>query len=314
MKRKKIKVSIFGFSVLFFVLFCAFASLYTFWKSPFGFFGCEVESDSCDVLRVHFLSVGSADSIVIEFSKKGCSSCYALVDAGDIGSHEVCDYLYKLNVKKINYAFLTHPHRDHLGQFPEVLGSFQVDMFVTNKNATNFEKYGITSKKLWEIVKEKGIPFKFVMSGARFLLGEVEIFVLGPVFDYGDAEKNLNDSSLVLSVRFKNRAFLLTGDATSKSERDLIENCKDCLQADLLKLGHHGGGGSTSSKFLRHVSPSVAVLCAGNQESVAKKGYLRALKYGVPVYKTCDGNVVVTTDGVSPLTIKTERASLRGAA
>lgn len=72
----------------------------------------SVENDKKDVygkLKVHYIDVGQADSILIE---QGSSSM--LIDAGNNEDTDtVKNYISEQGIKKLNYILGTHPHEDH---------------------------------------------------------------------------------------------------------------------------------------------------------------------------------------------------------
>jgi competence protein ComEC len=75
--------------------------------------------------------------------------------------------------------------------------------------------------------------------------------------------RGANDNSLVVRVRYGARAALLTGDAESLEERDLVARPGSALRADYLKAGHHGSRTSTSDALLDAVKPEWATLSCG---------------------------------------------------
>ena len=56
--------------------------------------------------------------------------------------------------------------------------------------------------------------------------------------------------------------FLFTGDLEEEGEQELIATYPN-LPVDVLKAGHHGSKGSSSSEFLAHISPQIALISAG---------------------------------------------------
>ena len=72
-------------------------------------------------LEIHFIDVGQGDATLIvgpEFT--------ILVDAGRHDRNDVVPYLRSVGVEKIDLLVGTHPHSDHIGQFPQVLAAFPV--------------------------------------------------------------------------------------------------------------------------------------------------------------------------------------------
>ena len=78
--------------------------------------------------------------------------------------------------------------------------------------------------------------------------------------DFSDS----NNSSSVISFKINSKKFLFTGDIDSSVEKRLIEENKD-LNADILKVSHHGSKYSTSNEFLDAVNPDVAVISVGEK-------------------------------------------------
>lgn len=81
--------------------------------------------------RVKILDVGDADAIIIEYKEKTTSSWITvLIDAGNVGDGDkIKEYLKKTNGKHvINYAFCTHPDKDHKGGFFELLDDESVEI------------------------------------------------------------------------------------------------------------------------------------------------------------------------------------------
>lgn len=92
--------------------------------------------------------------------------------------------------------------------------------------------------------------------------GDVEVRVLSPIKG-ADYQDNLNDMSVVIKVTYGETSLLLTGDAESYAEELMIASEKELLQADVLKIGHHGSSTSSSQAFLDAVQPKAVVISLG---------------------------------------------------
>jgi competence protein ComEC len=109
-----------------------------------------------------------------------------------------------------------------------------------------------------------------------------------------------NDGSIVLRLQYGRTAFLLTGDAEQEAEARMI-GAGLSLQADVLKVGHHGGSRSTSAPFVAAVNPGLAVIQvgAGNRFGHPDAQVLDRLR-GIRLLRTDqDGRVEVVVDGQS---------------
>ena len=90
------------------------------------------------------------------------------------------------------------------------------------------------------------------------------------------------------------------GDATDKVEKILINEGKD-LKSDVLKVGHHGSQYSSTSAFLKQVSPKYAVIQVGEdnvyehpkQITIDKLEKIKTFTYRTDKH----GTIILTSDG-----------------
>jgi competence protein ComEC len=78
-----------------------------------------------------------------------------------------------------------------------------------------------------------------------------------------DSAPSANDDSLVLRVGHGRHAALFVGDAERWAEQRLLATRGDALDADFLKVGHHGSRTSSSAEFLARVTPGIATISCG---------------------------------------------------
>ena len=80
----------------------------------------------------------------------------------------------------------------------------------------------------------------------------------------GDGQtSNLNNESIVLKIVYGTTSILMMGDAEEAVERELISEYGSFLDADVIKIGHHGSSTSSSSAFIGVMAPEQGVLCVG---------------------------------------------------
>lgn len=120
----------------------------------------------------------------------------------------------------------------------------------------------------------------------------------------------MNNTSLVLMLHYGSFKMLLTGDAEAPVEDALQQKYGTALQADVLKVGHHGSKTSSIWKFTEKVKPKYALISCGDF-SIYKhpnKNVVGSLTHlGAKVLTTHDhGTLTVTTDGKS-FDVLTER-------
>lgn len=157
-----------------------------------------------------------------------------------------------------------------------------------------------------EAIAEKGVKVRKAEVGLSFDFDDVKIKVLGPVAEYED----LNDMSVVLRVEYKENSFLFMGDAETSAEKGLLMQNEEALDADVLKVGHHGSKTSTSAKFLEAVDPRYGVICVGEGNSYGHPtpAIIKRLQdAGVVIYRTDEsGSIVFYADG-NTISVKCEK-------
>jgi len=109
-----------------------------------------------------------------------------------------------------------------------------------------------------------------------------------------------NNDSLALRITYGAHSLMLTGDMEAPMERLLLADGRP-LRADVLKVGHHGSKTSTSNDFLDAVSPSVALISAGFENSFGHPHatvIARLLERHSAIFRTDqDGLITVRSDG-----------------
>ncbi len=242
-----------------------------------------------NVIEVHFIDVGQGDSILIEAGDSAM-----LIDAGENNKGtSVIDYLAAQNIKDLDYVIGTHPHSDHIGGLDTVLSTLPVDTLIMPK-ATHTTK---TYEDVLDIIAEKGLTITKPVVGGEYRLGSASFVIIAP---NSSSYEELNEYSIVIKLTHEDNSFLLTGDAGSLSEEEMLASGID-LSADLLKLGHHGSAYSSTERFLDAVTPTYAIACVGidNEYGHPHPDTLSAIDTrNIMFYRTDkQGTVVFTSDG-----------------
>ncbi len=240
-------------------------------------------------LKVHFLDVGQADSILVQLP----NNQNMLIDAGNNDDGDkIINYLNKAGVKQIDYLVGTHPHEDHIGGMDTVIKNCTIGR-VYMPRVTNTTR---TYEDALTAVKGKGLKITTAKAGLKIVDdGSVQAVMLAP---YSSEYEDLNNYSAVIKLTFGEVSFLFTGDTGEQSEAEILVGGIS-PQADVFKVGHHGSHSSTSAAFLQAVKPEYAVICigAGNDYGHPHKETLTRLQ-GIKVFRTdLDGTVVFATDG-----------------
>jgi competence protein ComEC len=254
-------------------------------------------------LHVVFFDVGQGEAIFIETPQghqiliDGGSSKKILTKLG--GEMPFWD-------RSLDLVILSHPEKDHLGGLNYVLRRYKVKNILWNgveKDTKIFEYWKENLDK--EKRKEKAREI-LAQRGQKIRAGNVQILVLYPFESLaGKKYQNSNDTSVIARLIFGKNSFLFTGDATKKTENQLIrENSllnSFKLASQVLKIGHHGSKTSTSKEFLKEVSPEVAVISCGrnNPYGHPHQEVLRNLQdFGIKILTTSQkGDIKIVSDG-----------------
>ncbi|MFT9846277.1 ComEC/Rec2 family competence protein [Aneurinibacillus sp. REN35] len=210
-------------------------------------------SHTAGELEVHYLDIGQGDSIYI----KTPAGEDILIDGGkNAAGKRVVNALKSYGVEDIEMLISTHPDSDHVGGLDDVLKAFPVKAVYAPKVAHTTETY----MDFLQAVKAEGVRITSAKAGVILPLQDVTAAFVGPVKEY--ASTDLNDWSAVLHLTYGTTSFLFTGDAEIKAEKNMVAT-KQPIQADVIKVGHHGARTSTSAVFIKAVQPTYAIISVG---------------------------------------------------
>jgi competence protein ComEC len=256
-------------------------------------------------LSAYFLDVGQGDAELLVFGNRTI-----LIDAGETeqGDRVVAD-LQELGVTRIDLLVATHPHSDHIGGMRKVLETFSVGQVLDAGVPSTSPIY----EHLLEEIEKEGIPYRVAEQGQTIDLDpSLRILVLSPVKER--LSDDPNENSVVLRISYGTISFLFTGDMGGGAE-DALTKTGYPLDAQILKVGHHGSEYSTSKEFLARVHPEVAIIEVGKDNPYGhphQQTLQRLADTGATVYRTDrDGTILVRSDGTFySVTTRTSGAQL----
>lgn len=240
-------------------------------------------------LEIHFIDVGQADCILIQTDVHSM-----LIDAGNNNDGNfIAEYIKLQGVDNLEYVIGTHPHEDHIGGLAKIINSFEIDKIIMPKASTTTK----TFENLLSTIIEKGMKVTTPVAGTKYPLGDAEFTILAP---NSESYKDLNNYSVVIKLQYGSTSFLFTGDANKLSESEMINKGFN-LEADMLKVGHHGSKTATSDQFLNEVNPKYAIISVGkdNKYGLPNNEVIQKINdLGCQIYRTDEiGTLIVKSDG-----------------
>ncbi len=230
-------------------------------------------------LRIDFLDVGQGDSALITFPNgetmlvdgggklnfdNNDSSDYQTEeteafepDAPSIGEAVVSKFLWNKGYSHVDYIVATHSDADHMQGLIDVANNFSIGTAYFGRTPfqdPEFEKFKTT-------LERKSITSTIVSRGDVINFGEAKVEVLYPNPDNSFQAISDNNHSIVLRISLGNRKFLLTGDIEKETETLLVSNTN--LEADVVKVAHHGSRTSSILEFISATKAAYAIIPVG---------------------------------------------------
>lgn len=232
-------------------------------------------------MSVDFMDVGQGDAIFI----KSPVGNQVLVDGGPNSKilEEIGNSMSFFD-RKIDLLIISNPDKDHIAGFIDVLKKYDVGAVVLPGTYNESLVY----QELNKLIEQKGVRRMIAKRGMVIDIGGgAKITFLFPDRDVSGL--SVNEGSIVAKLEYGDTATLLMGDSTKGIEEYLVDLDGEELNADILKVGHHGSKTSTSEEFLSISSPKYAVISSGrgNPYGHPNKETLEALKrFNVDVLRT----------------------------
>jgi competence protein ComEC len=256
--------------------------------------------------ELYFLPVGQGDSSLVNFG-----DVQLLIDGGPVNgkARENLEKILPPNDRYLDLVMISHPQLDHYGGLIEVLKNYEIGaVLIDGQTAEN-----ASWRELEKIIQEKKIPKISLYSGDKIKYGDSVFEILNP--KRGEWAKDINDLSLVVlgeiySNVLKNIGIdsrinlkvgqekaeavrvLFTGDIGAEKEKELARLYD--LDADILKVSHHGSKYSSDATFLKEVSPAVSIIEVGKNRygHPTKEALSRLASVGSQVYRTDENGIV----------------------
>ncbi len=245
-------------------------------------------SDTADYgeMKLIVFETGKSDSVLITTENHT-----VLIDtADDDDATTITEYMRQKRIKTVDYLIITHYDNDHIGSADTVFETFKVNTVLqpdaTDKGAY-YEEYVAARDKSGAKVES------LVGDAYSFKLDSVEFTVYPPQKKAYDA--GTNELSMCILIRHGNRSFMVSGDIMNERMQELI--AVGNIQADFLKVPHHGTHVAMEEEFLKAVAPYYAAITDSTANPADERVYDILNSIGCRSYSTEEGDVIVESDG-----------------
>ncbi len=212
---------------------------------------------------LYFLDVGQGDSLLIR-TKNNKS---IMIDTGgsitykrekwelknrnfDIEKSTIIPFIKSIGINKIDYLFLTHGDYDHMGESINLIENFKVEKVIFNCG-----EFNNLEEELIKVLDKKKIKYYSCIKELNIDNNKL-YFLQTKEYD------NENDNSNVIYTELDGYKFMFMGDAGVEKEKDILEKY-NLSNIDVLKVGHHGSGTSSSKEFIKKIKPKYGVISVG---------------------------------------------------
>lgn len=189
-------------------------------------------------LQVTFLDVGQGDCIFLQ-TENGASY---LTDGGSssvskVGKYRMIPFLKYQGASQIKAVFVSHADSDHYNGIAELLEQaelegIRVENLVLTDIADECRSEGY--EELVELAEQNGITVQLLHEGQQLQDGELLFQCLHPSKGY--RAEDLNETSMVLLVTYREFSMLLTGDVQGAGEEHLTQELQDWKEPGVTQM------------------------------------------------------------------------------
>jgi competence protein ComEC len=252
------------------------------------------------IVEMHMIDVGQGDALALRTPK----GRWILFDAGrswiggNAGRSTVVPYVRRRGGDVFAFV-LSHPHSDHVGGGASIISVLEPVEYWDAAYVAGSTPY----RESLEAAARHRVAWRRVHPGDSLSIDGVKIRFLAPDSVWTASLSDPNEASAVALVQYGRVRFLMTGDAEAGEEEWMLAHNADGMEADVLKVGHHGSSTSSTDAFVAAVRPRIALVSVGaaNTYGHPSVDVVRALgAAGAQVLRTDQlGSIVVRTDGRS---------------
>lgn len=235
--------------------------------------------------KASVLKIGKADAIIIQTETHNLMIDCGEEDDGD----QIVEYLTEHQIESIDYLFITHFDKDHVGGAAEVLYSTKVKQVIVPDYAGANDAY----QDFLTAAADTGVKPVALTEKMAFILDDVLFEVYPP--QRASYEED-NDFSLAISVTHGENRFLFAGDAEEVRLSEILSQTQTTY--DFLKMPHHGKFNRLTEQFVKQIRPAYTVITCSEKNPADTQTISVLEAAGSEIYYTKDGDVTISSDGV----------------
>ena len=251
------------------------------------------------------LDVGQGDGIYVRLGEDtnlfldGGST-----DVSKVGTYRILPFLKSNGITKIDYWFISHYDEDHVNGLLEVLETeYSVKNIILPGKQPDVKNY----QSICALAEQRNIPILYMKEGDCIRSGEDTISCLLPDGEYQAEDEN--GKSMILLYQTKYISGIFTGDAGEAEENWLLEK-RWLRKVDFLKVGHHGSKYSSTEKFLKALSPELALISCGENNRYGhphQETINRLKEASAEIFDTMEGGQISLEEEKGSITIHSFR-------
>ncbi|MBR4668777.1 MAG: DNA internalization-related competence protein ComEC/Rec2 [Butyrivibrio sp.] len=251
-------------------------------------------------LNITIMDVDQGDGILIRTRSE-----VILIDGGstgkkNVGKYSIIPYIKYNGIGVIDEAVITHEDKDHISGVLEIMddmekGGIRIKNLVLPD--VSERSRGDNYRELEMRAKELGIGLHYISCGQKMRFKDMEFTCLNPYKNM--VTEGANAYSTVLFMKYGSFTALFTGDVEEEGQQHLLRDIRaneDLFKnLTMLKVAHHGSQYTTDAEFLKMLSPELAMISCGRDNSYGHphRELLERLRdAGAKVYRTDEGGAI----------------------
>lgn len=237
------------------------------------------------LLQLRVCPLLGADSMLLTLGEHSM-----LIDMGNEGDAAAVARMVnqEAGLKRVEYAFSTHPHSDHISGLPGLLSSVGIDTFLTVFPLDYRDTTGPDVRQIRAVraLNEANVPIETLDDGDVIPFGDAKITVLR------QHQFTTNNRSAMLLVEYGDCRLLLTADVENQGQAVLLKTYD--VHADIMKFAHHGVT-KMDQAFLEAVHPELAFFTHGSGNTKDAQRQLKSMS--IPHLFATWGTITLSCNG-----------------